>query len=433
MKIFLYRFFPHLNYTKAFEWGKLISVTGGTQIIVQLAGLISGIVIIRLLPTQEYALYTLANTMLATMTILSDGGVAIGLMSEGSQVWKDKKELGIILATGFELRKTFAIAGLLLSLPVLIYLLQHHGASWFTTAAITVSIVPAFLAAISDSIYEIVPKLHQNIKPLQYNQLSVSIGRLILSIILVLIFPFAYLAIIASSIPRIYGNIRLKTVASGNVVLGGHSSPAIKNRILKIVKRSMPGLIYYCLSGQLNIWLISFFGQSKSIATLGAISRLTMGINLFSSVFSTLIIPRFARLPNSKLIIKSAFLKLQLLLISICSVIMLVVWLGSKPILWIIGTKYSGFGTELFLTMLGSCAILMVGSTYSLYSTKGWIMHPVQSISVSVLSIIAGIFMFDISTLRGVLYLNIFIASMEYINHALYSVKKISRLQSTVA
>jgi O-antigen/teichoic acid export membrane protein len=44
-------------------WLKLITVTGTAQVIVQAVGFLSGILVIRLLSVDEYALYTLANTM----------------------------------------------------------------------------------------------------------------------------------------------------------------------------------------------------------------------------------------------------------------------------------------------------------------------------------------------------------------------------------
>jgi O-antigen/teichoic acid export membrane protein len=431
MKTIIQQISSNPNYAKALEWSKLVTLTGGAQAIVQIAGLISGIIIIRLLPTQEYALYTLANSMLATMTILADSGVTIAVMSEGGNVWKEKKQLGTVLSTGLELRKKFAIGSILISSPILAYLLLHHGASKLVTLAIVIAIIPGFLAAMADSIYEVAPKLHQDIKALQKNQIIVSIGRILLSSTVLLVAPFSFMVIIAGAIPRIYGNVQLRKVAAHRASINEKPDIEIRKRILRIVKLSVPGLVYYCLSGQLNIWLISFFGQTKSIATIGAISRLTMGISLFSSVFTILVIPRFTRLPNYKKLIMPAFIKLQLLLFAASSMILLVVWFTSKELLWIVGPNYTGFQFELFLAMLNSCiAVLLLGGTYSLYSTKGWVMHPAHSISISIFSTVAGAFLFNVSTIRGVFYLNIFVASIEYINHVVYSYIKIDKLES---
>ena len=64
---------PRLNSVS--KWTKAIAITTTAQVGVQVVSFISGIVIIRMLSVTEYALYTLANTMLGTMTILSDAGI----------------------------------------------------------------------------------------------------------------------------------------------------------------------------------------------------------------------------------------------------------------------------------------------------------------------------------------------------------------------
>ena len=202
MKVLAQRISNNPNYAKALEWGKLITITGGAQILVQLTGFVSGIAIIRLLPIQEYAFYTLANTMLGAMVMLSDSGVGSGVMAESGKVWQDKQKLGAVLATGLVLRKRFAIISLLFTLPVLVYLLYSHGASWLTILLIIAAIIPAALAALSDSLLEIAPKLHQDIKPLQRNSAEVSLIRLALSGLLVFFAPFTFAALLANGLRR---------------------------------------------------------------------------------------------------------------------------------------------------------------------------------------------------------------------------------------
>ena len=153
MKALFHRIYAHPNYTKLVEWGGLILITGSAQILVQAIALISGILVIRQLPANEYALYTLANTMLGTMTILADSGISSGVLAQGSRVWKDQKKLGVVLVTGLELRKKFAIASLVIAIPLLLFLLLHHNASWLMAVLIVVSLIPAFFLALSPWIY----------------------------------------------------------------------------------------------------------------------------------------------------------------------------------------------------------------------------------------------------------------------------------------
>src|SRR5690606_24099375 len=220
---------------KAKQWAKQISITGAAQIIVQAVGFLSGILVIRLLPVEQYAYYTIANTMLGTMTVLSDGGISSGVMAQGGKVWQDKEKLGAVLHTGLHLRKRFAWGALVVSIPILCYLLWKQGADWGTCVLITASLIPAFFAALSDNILQIVPKLHQSITPLQKNQVSVGIGRLLLSGLTLFAFPWAFVAILARGIPRIWGNRKLKKIAEPYIDHTQKVNKEVQGEIIRMV------------------------------------------------------------------------------------------------------------------------------------------------------------------------------------------------------
>ncbi|MFE3871987.1 polysaccharide biosynthesis protein [Flavobacterium sp. ZS1P70] len=419
----------HPSYDKAMHWGKLLSITGAAQLIVQIVGFASGILIIRLLSTQEYALYTLTNTMLGAMTLLSDGGISTGVMAQGGKVWEDKEKLGSVMTTGLALRRKFALGSLMISLPILFYLLMHNGAGWLTSFLITISLIPAFFAALSDSLLEIPLKLHQNILPLQKNQVYVGIGRLLLVGSTLFIFPFAYIAILAAGIPRIYGNLNLRKISNKFVDETKLPDPLIKKEILIIVKRSLPAVVYYCLSGQITIWIISVFGNSTSVAQIGALGRLAVLLNLVSVIFGTLIVPRFARIKNQDLRLRGIYSKIIAGFFVFGFFIVVFTWFFSDYLLWILGKNYAGLKTELTLMIIGSCINLIMSIGFSLYLSRGWILKPHISISVSVMPIILGCFMFDISNLKGVLYLNSFVALIQMILHVGFGFYKILKLE----
>ncbi|MEO8399544.1 MAG: polysaccharide biosynthesis protein, partial [Ignavibacteriaceae bacterium] len=200
------------NYARVFELSKLISIVGVSQVLVQLFGFCSGILVIRLLPQNEYALYTLSNTMLGMMTVLADGGIGAATMAQGGKTWKDRQKLGVVMSTGMHLRKKFSIGSLIIALPVLIYFLRQHNASWLMSFLIAVSLIPAFFAGVTDTLLEVALKLKQDITALQLNQINVNIGRLFLITLTLFIFPWTAVAIISSGIPRIWGNFKLRKI-----------------------------------------------------------------------------------------------------------------------------------------------------------------------------------------------------------------------------
>jgi O-antigen/teichoic acid export membrane protein len=412
------------KYPKMVEWGKLISITGSAQVMIQAIGFVSGIMIIRLLSTPEYALYTLANTMLGTMTLLSDGGINTGVMALGGKVWQDKVKLGIVMNTGMDLRKKFAVVSLIIAIPILIVFLRHNEASWLMSILIIASLIPAFFTALSGSLLEIAPKLHQDIGPLQKNQILSNVFRAMLLGATIFIFPWAFIAILSGGLPQLWANIRLRKISSNYVDLDQKPDPVVRKEILTVVKKILPGAIYYCIYGQITIWLISIFGSTTAIAQIGALSRLTMILNLFTVLFTVLIIPRFARLPEYSTDLLSRFYKIQAGLLVLSIGIVFFVILFPTQILLLLGNKYSGLNTEIILITISSCLSMIAGVTNSILFARGWVMYPVVSIGVSMLAQIVLLFVLDLTNMQNVLLFSIINFVVAYVMLVLYFIIK---------
>lgn len=422
---------PVSKYTKLLELGKLVTITGAAQLIIQLIGFVSAVIVIRLLPTQQYALYTLVNTMLGTMILLADGGISTGVMSQGGKVWQNRQKLGLVIATGLDLRRKFAVGSLLVAVPVLLYLLVHHGASWLMASLLTLALIPAFFSSLSSTLLEVAPKLTQDIAPLQKIQIHTNILRLILTSLTIFTFPWAYIAIFASGLPPVWANWQLRKKSATYADTKQSPDPIIRKDILTFVKRILPGAIYYCASGQITIWLISVFGSTTAVAQVGALGRLVMVLSVFNVLFSTLIAPRFARLPDSRYLLMGTYLKITSALILALATLLLFVWLFPAQILWALGPAYANLHTELFLNIAGSCLGLLAGSSFSLYTHRGWAIKPVILIPLSIAAIAVSAYFLDISTLQGILLLNICVAGFEAVMHMLFSVIMINKVSIT--
>lgn len=428
MKNILTKLRNHPKYATIVSWGKLISITGSAQIIVQAVSFASGILIIRLLPVQEYAFYTLANTMLGTMTVLADSGITTGVLAQGGKVWQDKDKMGVVLATGLDLRKKFAIVSLLVSIPILFYLLIHNGASWLTSTLIALALIPSFFATLSDSLLEIVPKLHQTILPLQKNQVAVGLGRLLLTALTMFVFPWAFIGILAAGIPRLMGNIQLRKISYDLADKNQRTDKEIRFEILGLVKKILPTSIYFCVSGQITIWLISIFGNTTSLAQLGALGRISVMLAVLGTITWILILPRFARLPMVKKIVLKRFFQILGLLIILLSFIVIFVYLFPTPILWLLGDAYRGLPFELLLSIISSCIGLLGGIVFNLYSSRGWAISPTLSITINVASIVILASIIDLSSIKGILFLNIGVNLIGFLQTLFFSIFKINQL-----
>ena len=125
-----------------------------------------------------------------------------------------------------------------------------------------------------------------------------------------------------------------------------------------------------------------------------------MLLNLFFVVFTTLISPRFARLPPSKDILLKRFLQIQILVLLVNATFIMLTWLFSGQILWILGKEYAHLNSELVINIIGNSIGLFAATSYGLFTSRGWALHPMISIPVSIVSMVAGVFLFDIGTLK---------------------------------
>jgi O-antigen/teichoic acid export membrane protein len=397
----------HKHYDRGVRMAKLVSLVGSTEIILKVIGFLTGILIVRLLPIQEYAWYTLANTMLGTLVVVTDSGISNGVMAMSGKVWQDPKDLGVVLATGLDLRRKFAMVTLLISTPIIIYLLLQNKASWLATILIVLSLIPAFYAALSDSLLEIAPKLHQDIKSLQKNQLMVGLGRLVLTVLTIFIFPWTFVIILAAGLPRLYGNLQLQKINTKFAESNQLPDPLVRKEILSVVYRILPNILFFAFSGQIIIWILSIFGNTNDLASIGALGRFSILIGVFTSVLSTLFIPRFSRLKDNKKTILKVFLIFQILLFSFSGFFMLCVFLFPSQMLWILGTSYSSLSSELFLIMLSNCIGLITSMTGQLIGSRGHFLNPVLVIIMNLSTVVIAFFIWNLSTLHGILYYSI--------------------------
>jgi O-antigen/teichoic acid export membrane protein len=417
----------HAGYSKAFQWGKLIALAGTTQLLVQGLGLLTGIFIIRLLPVQEYAYYTIANTVFGTMALLSDSGINNGVMAQGGQAWNNPQQLGRVVSTGLRLRRKFASINLFFSIPILVFLLQRQGAGWPESLLIAAALIPAFAATLSDSILEIPFKLHQDIKYLQLNQAIVSIGRFVLSILLLIVFPWTFISLLANGIPRLYGNFKLRQRLAPLADTTQPADDAINDEMVKMVKRIFPLTLFYAYSSQIVIWLISLSGTTAAVAQIGALGRISMILSIFSTLFATMIIPRFAKLATDRAQLSAKLFQILTALVIVSLLMVLACWQFSPAILWVLGKGYGTLDYALVLSIIGSAINLVSGSLYGLYSSRGWTIQPYLSIGLSLAGMLGGIVLLDVSTLHGVLYFNILSASIQLLINLIFCGYKISR------
>ena len=408
------------------KWGRLGAGAGAGQLVVQATAFLSGLVIIRLLPQEEYAFYTLANTMLFTMGMLADGGIASGVTALGGEVWQSRTELGKVLATGIRLRNRFALACLVVVMPITFYLYTKRDISTAGILIILAALIPTFVTTLSSGLYKVIPQLHQHIRPLVRVNVLGNVTRLATTVGALLLLPYAAVAMLCSGIAQFQVNRQLKSLMATDADASATWDPAIQSKILGFTKRSLPTSIYYALSGQITVWLLSIFGTTGSIAEVGALSRLMVVFTLVSMTVDLLVAPRFARLPKGSPAVVLRFLQACAVGVAVGGAVVLTVWLIPDVLLLVLGSQYDDLQYELLLISISSTLWMITNLVSKLAASRGILPNPVGFIASQILVQTLFIaFVVDYTSLTGVLYLSIatVVATLAYrLIHFLLSV-----------
>src|SRR5690606_6584177 len=99
------------------EWLSPVLKVFSSQVLLQIIGFGISILLIRQMPKEDYAIYTIFISLLAILNILSDSGIVLGFNALGGKIWNDEKKFASLLKTASFLRAritilAFAIAGI---------------------------------------------------------------------------------------------------------------------------------------------------------------------------------------------------------------------------------------------------------------------------------------------------------------------------------
>ncbi len=389
------------------HWFKIIGKFVSVQIFVQALSLASGIFLVRTLEQQQYAYFTIANTMQATMNLLADTGIRMSLSAKGGQVWQDRYRFGQLINTAMKLRYSLAAISITVVTPILIWMLLRNGASVAYTVLITIVVLLGLSSQLTTGVLMVVPHLHSQISRVRNLDLLSAIFRLILLGIGYLTFWNAGIAIASVSVVAFFQRAILGSWVSEKIDTDAPVNEEDRKFIIGTITNVLPNSIFFCIQGQLSIFLISIFGSTENIAEIGALGRLAVVFTILNSVMNAIVLPSFSRCQSFATLRKRYFHILSLfLLFGLLLIVISVVF--PRELLWILGGKYSHLTNELTLMMILTVTNYLVGLMSSLNFSKAWVQQVWIEIPLRIALQVFLLIWLDISTIQGVILLGLF-------------------------
>jgi O-antigen/teichoic acid export membrane protein len=392
---------------RAFDQARRIGNYALVQSAVHLLAFTSGILLVRWLPQREYAYFTIANAMQATLIMLADIGISTGLISIGGRVWQDSRRFGELINTGLAVRKKLAAVATIVVAPILFAMLARNGSSVNYALLLTAIVLGGFSIQLSIDVFSVVPRLHSDIKRIQTIDLICAVVRLFLVFGLVFLIPAAGLAVAIATVTFFLQYLLLRSYAARMVDLGANQNPEDRQEIVRLIKTLAASTLFYCFQGQINVFLISLFGRhTDSIAEVGALGRLAMIFTILMNMMTNVFVPAFARCQE-----KRKLRKLYLLIAGGVLLFSAAVLAGAAlfpdQFLFVLGKRYAHLHRELLLMVAVAVVSAVSSALWMLNASKAWVAGSWLYIPLTLATQVALIPFTDFSSVAGILIFNL--------------------------
>lgn len=393
----------------AARWSKILGRFLSFEILTKAVMFLTSLLIVRSMAKTDYAWYTIANSMIAGMTMLSSVGVGTALISMGGERLGDRAAMGRLIATCLRYRWMYAAIFAPVVLGLLASMLGENGCPPATTALLVVIVGLFLLIEIQLSLRAPLLQLDRRYSLPQATQSGTAMLRLAgislllwwglddvwtLLLLTVLLQAAAYYSVIRPTTRKYFLPQQPR-------------EPEVGKRIRFITYNTLPETLSAFIMPQVTVILIAFFGNTENVADVGALGRLVLIFSIPQALNHGIFIPLLARTtPGPKLYRNFAFT----VVIAFCTAAAIVAVTSLFPNLFLslLGEGYQHLALELVLVAASSGIAFAFGSLRTVLTAKGWVGYLWLQPIINVLSLVGCLPFFDLSNMAQVLTMNLF-------------------------
>ncbi|MFZ4593893.1 MAG: hypothetical protein ACOYOF_06525 [Verrucomicrobiaceae bacterium] len=341
------------------------------QLGIQAVNAVTGIVIVRYLAPQQYAWLTIVLSMNAAFNVLTEPVTSTGLQALAGPVWQDRPLLGSLLRTAMRQRWKWLAVSALLLLPWTFFLLLKADASALEATLILLAALLAVPAVSGLQVQSTVPRLHSQLRTLQFSELLGSLTRLPLSLGALLLSKAGWLVMAATTASQWLQFWKLRADARPLIDPAAPASHEAGRKLDALMRSMALHSFFLCFQALVGIWLLGVFGSATAVAEFGALSRLAVVLAPLGALAQQMAVPALARCRTFEQH-RALFLTLLSLATLLIAVLLAVCVAAPWSLLWILGPSYDRLATELPVAM-GFFALGTLNTILWWHNTaRGW-------------------------------------------------------------
>jgi len=391
-----------------------------SQGITLVGNLTYGLLCVRWLPTTDYAMFVVLFGIQGSLAVLMDIGASGSIVPLVGQHIHDRQLIADYIASLRQLaHRLYIIMGICLAISFP-FLVHNRNWSWRTvTAMIAILLVSTWFVRVSAAYSAVLIILRD--RPNWYlGQMIASLGTLALLLVFAVLHWLNGFAAILINVSGIVF-MGLFYYRRSQQLLGTEGIPTAAKRsaIFRLTMPNVPSVIFYALQGQISLLLITYFGRTSGVASIGALGRLGQIFVLFGQMNPLLVEPYFARLRPEKF--KSSYFSALTIVTLICVGVTGFSATFPQLFLWVLGPQYRNLTREVIYVIAASSLGYFGGVLWVIHSSRKYI-YWWNNIATIVLTLgiqLAFILKGDLSSVKTLLLLNLVTASAGFMVNVL--------------
>lgn len=393
------------------RWAGILSAFFTAQGLVQLAGIAAGLLLVRTLPVHEFALYTLALSVTTFFTFLSDLGSTGSLVHFFHRAAREGEEFPPYLAAVLSLRRLGFLLG---AAAVAVAFPRAAAAKGYESLEIVLTLAAVLVTVwfqISAAVRVLALRLADRYGVSYRAEVTGATLRLLLTGAMVAAALLrAWIGILASAAGIAATALLAARGRAPRAAVETDLRP-YRRRVLRYLLPTLPSALYFSVQGPLVIWLAATFGGARNIAEVGALTRLSMVVGLFSSLSGVVFLPRLARITDERAW-RIRYAQFGGALCAIALALSAAAALFPEVLLWVLGERYSGLHHELVLVVAGAGLTLLGGYAVSVNLSRSWTRWETAAVAGLFLAQMALVAVIPLKTTSGVLLFNLCTAAV---------------------
>ncbi|HEX3557491.1 MAG TPA: hypothetical protein VIA62_30045 [Thermoanaerobaculia bacterium] len=402
---------PPLRWERLRRWTKILSAYFTTQTLTQLLGIASGLLFVNFMPVREFALYTLAFSVITFFNFVSDLGSTTSLVYFFRRAQGAREEVGRYVAAVTSLRRLAFLLGAGAVLLVFPRIAAAKGFGLRESLLATAGILLCVWFQVSSSVRVLALRLADRYGLSYRAELTGGGVRLLLALILVACgWLWAWLGVLVSSFGAAATAMIARPARLGPEIRMQADLRPYRARVLRYLLPSLPSALYFSLQGPLTVWLAATFGSTQNMAEVGALGRLGLVVGIFSSLTGVVFLPRLARIHDEQ-VYRTRYLQFGALLLAVAAVLVLTTATVPGLLLGLLGRQYAGLRHELLLVVGGAGFTLLGGYAVAVNLARSW--NRWEGLAVVALIAVQAVLVasLPLSTTSGVLTFNVLTAA----------------------